>query len=73
MIAFIDEHRSVFGVEPISRLLQVAPSTYYADLAQRDDPAKASARRLGCSLPASSYLSDGWPDRDQLMGLRFRL
>jgi len=29
MITYIDEHRS-FGVEPICRTLQVAPSTYYA-------------------------------------------
>ena len=44
MIAFIDEHRSVFGVEPICRLLQIAPSTYYAHVTQRDDPTKASVR-----------------------------
>lgn len=29
-MAFIDAHRDQFGVEPICRLLQVAPSTYYA-------------------------------------------
>lgn len=29
IVAFIDEHRHVFGVEPICRVLQVAPSTYY--------------------------------------------
>ena len=29
MITYIDEHRS-FGVEPICRILQVAPSSYYA-------------------------------------------
>jgi putative transposase len=28
--AFIDAHRDEFGVEPICRVLQVAPSTYYA-------------------------------------------
>jgi putative transposase len=28
--AFVDEHRDEFGVEPICRALQVAPSTYYA-------------------------------------------
>ena len=28
MISFIDEHRSVFGVEPICKLLPIAPSTY---------------------------------------------
>jgi putative transposase len=44
MIAFIDEHRATFGVEPICRLLQIAPSTYYAHVAQRRDPHKGSAR-----------------------------
>lgn len=29
-MAFIDAHRTEFGVEPICTLLQVAPSTYYA-------------------------------------------
>jgi putative transposase len=29
-VAFIDEHRDEFGVEPICRVLQMAPSTYYA-------------------------------------------
>ena len=29
MIAYIDHHREVFGVEPIRSVLQVAPSTYY--------------------------------------------
>jgi putative transposase len=30
IVGFIDEHRDVFGVEPICRVLQMAPSTYYA-------------------------------------------
>jgi putative transposase len=30
MIRYIDEHRGSFGVEPICRTLQVAPSSYYA-------------------------------------------
>ena len=30
MIAYIDEHRGVFGVEPICTVLQFATSTYYA-------------------------------------------
>jgi putative transposase len=30
IVGFIDEHRGEFGVEPICRVLQVAPSTYYA-------------------------------------------
>jgi putative transposase len=30
MTSFIDAHRRDFGVEPICRALEVAPSTYYA-------------------------------------------
>jgi len=44
MIAFIDEHRAVYGVEPISRVLPIAPSTYHAHMAKRAEPAKGSAR-----------------------------
>jgi len=44
MIAFIDEHRVVHGVEPICRVLPIAPSTYHAHAARRADPAKLPAR-----------------------------
>ena len=44
MIAFIDEHRAVHGVEPICKLLPIAPSTYHAHLVRRDDPSKLSDR-----------------------------
>jgi putative transposase len=44
MIAFIDDHREVHGVEPICRVLPIAPSTYHARVAERADPAKTSAR-----------------------------
>jgi putative transposase len=44
MIAFIDGHREAYGVEPICRVLPIAPSTYYARVARRADPAKASPR-----------------------------
>jgi putative transposase len=30
IVGFVDEHRDEFGVEPICRVLQMAPSTYYA-------------------------------------------
>lgn len=29
-MSFIDVHRARFGVEPICRVFQIAPSTYYA-------------------------------------------
>lgn len=39
MIAFIDDHRAAHGVEPICRVLPIAPSTYRAHVARRVDPA----------------------------------
>ena len=44
MIAFIDDHREAYGVEPICKVLPIAPSTYHAHVAQRIDPSKRSAR-----------------------------
>ena len=44
MIAFIDDHRGGYGVEPICRVLPIAPSTYHAHVARRSDPTRLSAR-----------------------------
>jgi len=44
MRAFIDEHHDAHGVEPICRVLQIAPSGYRRYAAQRRDPARRSAR-----------------------------
>jgi putative transposase len=44
MIAFIDDHRQAYGVEPICRVLPVAPSTYHDHAAKRRDPSLLSAR-----------------------------
>ena len=44
MIAFIDDYRASYGVEPICRLLPIAPSTYHAHRARRDDPSRLSDR-----------------------------
>lgn len=37
MTAFIDEHRATYGVEPICRVLPIAPSTYYTHAARQAD------------------------------------
>ena len=42
MIAYIDAHRDRFGVEPICRVLQFAPSTYWS---ARRRPASARSQR----------------------------
>ena len=44
MTAFIDDHRGVYGVEPICRVLPIAPSTYHAHAARRTDPGRLPAR-----------------------------
>jgi putative transposase len=42
--AFIDRHRHVYGVEPICRVMQVAPSGYWRYAAQQRNPALRCAR-----------------------------
>ena len=44
MIAFIDDHREAHGVEPICKVLPIAPSTYHDHVARRRDPSRRSAR-----------------------------
>jgi transposase InsO family protein len=44
MITFIDDNRGTYGVEPICRVLPIAPSTYHERVAQRQDPTRLSAR-----------------------------
>ena len=44
MIAFIDDHRGAYGVEPICKVLPIAPSTYHDHAAKRVDATKLSAR-----------------------------
>jgi len=44
MIAFIDDHRKAHGVEPICKVLPIAPSTYHDHVARRADPEKLSVR-----------------------------
>jgi hypothetical protein len=55
MIAFIDDHREVYGVEPICKVLPIAPSTLYlpgrlvglgCTLARRASSPGATTRRL---------------------------
>ena len=69
MIAFIDDHRAVHGVEPICRVLPIAPSTYHAHLATRRDPSRAStrARRDAGLIPEVRRV---WEENFQVYGVR---
>ena len=44
MIAFVDDHCGAYGVEPICKVLPIAPSTYHAHAARRADPLRLPAR-----------------------------
>jgi len=44
MVAFVEEHRDAYGVEPICDVLPIAPSTYYQHRARRLDPEKRPDR-----------------------------
>jgi putative transposase len=51
MIAFIDDHRAAYGLEPrsgsrpICRVLPIAPSSYHEQAARGRDPDRAPARQ----------------------------
>ncbi len=46
MVDFIDAHRDEYGVEPICRVLPIAPSTYYEQKARHADPSRLPDRRV---------------------------
>jgi transposase InsO family protein len=44
MTRFIDEHRDSYGVEPICKMLPIAPSTYYEQKARQADASRLPER-----------------------------
>ena len=44
MVAFIDDYRETYGVEPICRVLPIAPSTYYEQKARQADSSRLPPR-----------------------------
>ena len=50
MSRFIDVHRDRFGVEPICRVLQIAPSSYYAARTQSPSRRDLADARLGVQI-----------------------
>jgi putative transposase len=69
MTAFIDEHRGVHGVEPICRVLPIAPSTYYTHAARHADPALRPdrAQRDDALCPEIRRV---WDENKQVYGVR---
>jgi len=69
MVAVIDDHREARGVEPICKVLPIAPSTYHAHAAKRADPGKLSARaRRDADL--QTEIKRVWEANFQVYGVR---
>ena len=69
MTAFIDEHRDVFGVEPICQLLPIAPSTYYTQAARRVDP-ELRPNRAWRDDALCQEIRRVWDENKQVYGVR---
>lgn len=69
MIAFIKEHRSLCGVEPICRVLQIAPSTFYAHQSIERAPSLASDR-IKRDAMLKPELDRVWKDNYSIYGAR---
>ena len=69
MRAFIDEHRDADGVEPICKVLPIAPSTYRAYAARRVNPALKAARAQRDTVLAG-HLQRVFRDHFEVYGAR---
>jgi transposase InsO family protein len=69
MIAFIDDHRGAYGVEPICRVLKIAPSTYHAHDARRRRP-DTSPRRVRRDAALRVEIRRVFDENFQVYGVR---
>ena len=51
MVDFIDDHKQQYGVEPICRVLPIAPSTYYRAKELEENPPVLS--KINVSIAAN--------------------
>jgi transposase InsO family protein len=69
MMAFIDDHRDAYGVEPICSVLPIAPSTYYEHKARQADPSRLPRRsRRDAALMVE--IERVWDENRQVYGAR---
>ncbi len=67
MVAFIDQHRDTYGVEPICAQLPIAPSTYFLHKAQERDPTQRSTRRR-VDDERRQIIQRVWDEHEQVYG-----
>ena len=69
MTAFINEHRDVYGVEPICKVLPIAPSTYYTHAARQADPELRPSRAKRDDT-LGGEIRRVWDQNKQVYGVR---
>ena len=69
MIAFIEDHQMVHEVEPICKVLPIAPSTFYARAAIARDPDLASDRARQDAIDRKK-IKDAFDDSGKRYGAR---
>jgi transposase InsO family protein len=69
MVAFIDDHREAYGVEPICRVLPIAPSTYYEQKARQADPIRRPGR-LVRDVGLREEIERVWKENRSVYGAR---
>ena len=69
MVSFIDMHRAEYGVEPICRVLPIAPSTYYEIKSRVADPTRLPARAQR-DIVLCQEIRRVWDENRQVYGRR---
>jgi transposase InsO family protein len=69
MVRFIDQHRDLYGVEPICAVLPIAPSTYFLRKARQQDPTTRPPRAHRDN-EVRAAIRRVWDENDQVYGPR---
>jgi transposase InsO family protein len=69
MVGFIDQHRDIYGVEPICAVLPITPSTYFLHKAQQEKLTTRSKRRQHDD-ELRAAIQRVWNDNQQVYGPR---
>jgi len=69
MVRFIDDHRKTYGVEPICRVLPIAPSTYFRHKLVARDPSRRSVRAVSDEV-LRAIIQQIWDENQQVYGPR---
>ncbi len=69
MVAFVDDHREQYGVEPICAVVPIAPSSYYEEKARQVDPGRRPARARREEV-LREQIDRVWKENFQVYGVR---